>query len=81
MKVKCLFNIGKDLPKRTLEIRDLPTTEYPLKIGDEYIVYGISLWKGVVNYLTMDKYMDLPSWHPADLFSVGFGQTKIYIRN
>jgi len=65
-----MFNMGKDLPLRTLEVGDLPSTEYQLRIGDEYVVYSISIWNGAIYYLTKDKYMTLPSWYPADLFTV-----------
>ena len=30
MKVKCIFNMGKDLPLKVSEAVDLPTTEYQL---------------------------------------------------
>lgn len=77
MKVQCRFNLGKNLSKRTLEAGDLPTTEFQLDIGTEYIVYGISLWRGALYYLTMDKYMTLPTWHPADLFIVTDNLTPV----
>lgn len=70
MIVKCMYNAGKDLPEETLKIIHFSTTIFQLNIGNEYPVYGIAIWKGILNYLTMDKYLDLPSWHPADLFEI-----------
>lgn len=70
VKVKCTANTGKDLSSKSIEAGDLIATEYDLKIGDVYTVYGISLWKGALQYLTMDKYYTLPFWFPSELFEI-----------
>lgn len=70
MKIKCIGNSGRDLSLKALEAGHFLTTEFDLKVGDVYMVYGISLWKGIIQYLTMDKQVTLPFWYPADLFVV-----------
>lgn len=70
MKVKCITNQGKDLSPKTLEEGYLLTTDFQLTVGDSYFVYGISLWRGILHYLTMDRHQTLPDWHPAELFVV-----------
>ena len=72
MKVRCITNNGKELSQKVVEAGHLTTTEYQLNIGYEYTVYGISIWKNVLHYLTMDKYETFPTWHPAELFIVSY---------
>jgi hypothetical protein len=45
-------------------------TEFPLEIGEIYIVYGIDLWRGTIHYLTTNKFNMNPSWYPAELFEI-----------
>lgn len=70
MKVKCIANKGKSLPKKLLDGDYLVTSEFDLIINQIYMVYGIMSWKGIINYLTLDKYENLPVWFPAELFTV-----------
>jgi hypothetical protein len=70
MKVKCIANKGKDLPKQILDVEHLVTSEFALEINKIYEVYGLMSWSGIINYLTLDKYAILPFWFPADLFIV-----------
>lgn len=35
-----------------------------------YVVYGICIWKEVIHYLLIEKEGYLPSWYPAELFSI-----------
>jgi hypothetical protein len=70
MKVKCIANRGSDLPKKLLDEGYLATSEFDLIINQTYMVYGVMSWKGVINYLTLDKYESLPVWFPAELFTV-----------
>jgi hypothetical protein len=48
---------------------NLPTSKFDLELENEYIVYGISWWNGVVYYLLIGegKY---PHWYPSELFTV-----------
>jgi hypothetical protein len=70
MKIRCLFNRGKDLPLKLLPIVGFPQTEFDLIIGEEYTVYAISLWKNIQKYLVMPVESSSPTWYPADLFEV-----------
>lgn len=71
MRIKCIGNNGSYLDKITLQKSgDLKTVEYPIKIGDEYVVYGQMIYDEVLYYLIKGTYEDLPSWYPAELFEV-----------
>ena len=70
MKVKCIANTGASLSTKSIEAGQLITSEFQLEIGAIYTVYGISLWKGALAYLTMDKHYTLPFWHPVELFEM-----------
>jgi len=65
MKVKCVAKTGEDLSKKSIKAGKLRTTIFPLSIGKVYNVYGISTWKGRLDYL-----LDIPGWYPAELFEV-----------
>lgn len=70
MKVKCIANSGHNLSTKALQAGHLKTTDFQLNIGEESSVYGISIWKGIIHYLTFDNHNTLPFWNPADLFVV-----------
>ncbi len=71
MRIKCIGNNGSYLDKITLQKSgELKTVEYPIKIGDEYVVYGQMIYDEVLYYLIKGTYEDLPSWYPAELFEV-----------
>jgi hypothetical protein len=73
MKVICLSNQGKDLP---LDCRDprlniTDDTTFPLKIGEEYIVYAMTVFLCHIWYYICDEnYSYYPVWHPSPLFKV-----------
>ncbi|SFT02445.1 hypothetical protein [Marininema halotolerans] len=73
MRVQCIANKGKDLPKKywDAEAEEEYTEYYELKIGHVYIVYGMYLYKDIINYLVAYSINPaLPFWYPADLFKV-----------
>ena len=71
MRIKCTGNIGSCLSKAMLEkLKISEKAEYPIKIGDEYVVYGQMIYNEVLYYLIKETYEDLPSWYPAELFEV-----------
>ena len=49
-------------------------TVFHIKVGDVYTVYGINLWRGTLNYLTMNQANSVPIWSPAELFEVVDGK-------
>ena len=73
MKIRCLANIGLALPKNYLkpEFCYTPKIEFPLTIGQEYIVYALKEWQGNIwYYICDDNYTYYPIQHPAPLFEV-----------
>lgn len=72
MKIICTANKGSDIPKQAVRSGNTLETDFGLVVGEEYIVYGIGVYKGILHYLTMGKglYDNYPDWFPADLFDV-----------
>ena len=73
MKVKAMYNKGKDLPSdlffegSSCKI----TTEFPLKIDKEYIVYSMTIHDGYAWYVICDENFSYhPNWHPCPLFEI-----------
>lgn len=70
MRVKAIATSGNDLTKKSLEAFHDRNEQFQLGIGDIYTVYGINIWRGIVHYLTFDKWYNNPFWHPAELFEI-----------
>jgi hypothetical protein len=70
MKIKCIANTGNMLSQATKALGNSDEAKYPVKIGEVYNVYGQHLYKGVLSYLIVGTYENLPSWYPAELFEV-----------
>ncbi len=70
MKIKCLYNTGKALLEHLQKA--LGVTEYTeyglLKVGKEYIVMGMLLGEGVLDYLIDDG--GIISTYPYQLFEI-----------
>jgi hypothetical protein len=75
VKVKCTSNSPKDMP------RDFPleriwgeNTEgrrFPLLVGKEYAVYGVTITLGLVWYYIRDEdFVYYPVWNPSSLFEI-----------
>jgi hypothetical protein len=60
---------GKMLPSKYFALGYTEQSEFYLTIGKEYTVFAIALWRSTILFLICDDY-DLPSWHPAELFSI-----------
>jgi hypothetical protein len=69
MRVLCTTNRGSNLSVRHLKSGYTASSEFDLEIGREYIVYGISLWKGLLAYLIIGEGM-YPHWYTSELFSI-----------
>ena len=69
MKVTCNATTGDKLPGKYFEHGYSRSSSFDLVSGNEYIVYGISLWLGFVLYLVVGEGRR-PHWYPADLFEV-----------
>src|ERR1043165_3648905 len=51
MKVKCIATTGESYMAYKMPIGYMSTSQYPLHLGEEYLVMGISLSQGVILYL------------------------------
>lgn len=69
MKVLCIYQNARDISEKSMKVSGTSNTEFSVSIGNEYIVYGMMLWKGVIKYLIVGNH-DKPSWYPAELFEV-----------
>lgn len=73
MIVKCKAKWGKDLPEKCQQPEDGfgIDHEFSLILGNYYIVYGITLWRGYIWYYLCDEsYSYYPFWNPSPLFEV-----------
>ena len=71
MKVKCIENTGLGFSDYTINNMGCTrNTKLPLKVGETYVIYGQMIWKGILEYLVVGTYENLPSWYPAELFEV-----------
>ncbi|MEN6355850.1 MAG: phosphoribosylaminoimidazole synthetase [Armatimonadota bacterium] len=75
MKVKCVANTGRALSQTSFDAGDLITSEFPVDIGYIYTVYGMSIWRGRVDYLVdiagnPQQRMSHAGWYNAELFEV-----------
>ena len=70
MKVRNIANTGRDLSTNAKALGNSDEAKYPVKIGEVYNVYGQSLYKGVLSYLLIGTFENLPSWYPVELFVV-----------
>jgi hypothetical protein len=69
MRVLCKYNSGGDLTPNHFDIGYTSESEFDLKKGKEYSVYGITLSKGLLSYLIVGEGL-APHWYPAELFIV-----------
>ncbi|MDF2804278.1 MAG: hypothetical protein K0S61_4183 [Anaerocolumna sp.] len=70
MKIKCIANTGNLLSPAAKALGNSNETKYSVKIGEVFNVYGQHLFKGVLSYLVIGTYENLPSWYPVELFEV-----------
>jgi hypothetical protein len=70
MRAKCLFNDGKSLSEKYLNLEGYTSkSSFNVAIGGEYLVFAMSLWHGVILILLADE-SHLPNWFPLELFSI-----------
>jgi hypothetical protein len=70
MKVQCLSNDSSRLSSRHYAAGYTTDTTFDLKVDDEYTVFAVSFWKGVIVYLLDAHSPCRPHWYPAVLFRV-----------
>jgi hypothetical protein len=68
MKVICIANSGKSLSAKYL-IGNTSSSIFHVATGKEYSVFAVAVYRGTTLFLLSDENR-LPSWFPADLFSI-----------
>ncbi|MGF6731032.1 hypothetical protein OKW50_003113 [Paraburkholderia youngii] len=70
MRILCRSNTGASLPESARCLGETDRTEFaPLKVGDEYIVYGLMFRFSRVEFLVCPDGM-APYWMPSNLFAI-----------
>ena len=67
MRVLCIGNSGGGLSAKHFQAGFARVSDFDLQTGKEYVVYGISLWKGLLLYLIFGEGLH-PHWYPSELF-------------
>jgi hypothetical protein len=83
MKICCLTKTGLSLPETYLKPEFCYTKEieFPLTIGQEYIVYALKEWQGYIwYYICDDNYTYYPVPYPAPLFEIIDNRLSSYWR-
>ncbi len=73
MKIECISNSANELPDELIR-PDLGLGRdhiFSLKIGEQYVVYGITCYLGHLWYYVCDEsYTYYPMWNPSPLFRI-----------
>jgi hypothetical protein len=69
MRIVCIANVGFNLSAKHFSAGYLQSSEFDLQLGKEYVVYGISIWKGILGFLAVGE-GGYPHWYPAEIFTV-----------
>jgi len=79
MIVRCIANLGSELPEANIDPRrgyDV-STEFPLTIGREYAVFALTIFLGTAWYYVLnDDGHRWPTWAPSALFDVINGSVR-----
>jgi hypothetical protein len=81
MRVKCLSNLGTDLPETCRDPQSgfREDTKFAVELNKEYQVYGFTLFLGHIWYYLCDEHFTYyPRWNPAPLFEVTDGRLSKY---
>ena len=83
MKVRCISNLGKEMPKDCRGIGFDEKTVFDLILGKDYTVYGFTVKSGYIWYYICDEMYErevihYPIWQPAPLFEVIDGKMSKY---
>lgn len=76
MLVTCIDNRASRLPSSLIGTRTAiqPETEFPLTVGQAYVVYALTIWHAYLWYYVLDDdHLLYPVWTPAPLFDVTDG--------
>lgn len=70
MNVQCTHQHGDSIPDEVIALGNTQSTRFDVAYGRDYVVFAISVWKGVIHYLVVNDQTDRPDWFPAHLFRV-----------
>lgn len=70
MKVICINNSCNQFSDKLLKQGYTRDMILNLEIRKEYVVYGIGLSNGELDYQLLGEGEDMPSWYPAELFKI-----------
>ena len=73
MKVKAKFTSVPKLGENLIKLYTEKNNNFDVMLGVEYVVYGVTTWKGVTHFLLKPEntyYETYPNWYPIDLFEV-----------
>jgi hypothetical protein len=77
VKVKCISKSARDLPAgidpRRIwgNFKDAADRNFPLVVGKEYVVHGVTITLGHAWYYICDEdFVYYPIWNPASLFEI-----------
>lgn len=82
MKVKCVYNLAKDLPTDLIAERKYEVDEkFNLKINEIYTVYAVAISSQYVWYaICNEQSSDHAFWYPGPLFSIEDNRLSRYCR-
>lgn len=69
MKVRCIYDTGASLSQKFLDNGYHKELEMNLELNKEYLIYGISFYNDICEYLISDKYNKI-FWFPDEIFHV-----------
>ncbi|MGI2772691.1 hypothetical protein [Bacillus cytotoxicus] len=70
MKVICINNKCNQFSDKRLKQGYTHDMILNLEVRKEYVVYGMSLSNGELDYQLLGENENMPSWYPAELFNV-----------
>ena len=69
MRVLCRSNSGRNLSAKHSEVGYTSSSQFDLEVTREYIVYAMSLSRGLLSYLIVGQ-GGWPHWYPSELFTL-----------
>lgn len=69
MQVLCIFNEERAIEQKVSDNVYGEYATFDLTINQQYSVYGMAIWRGVLYYLIVDIWGN-PTWFSAELFAV-----------
>ena len=79
MLIKCIYNKKIHLPKDCSSPSNDPEWDFRLKLGENYIVYAMTIYSGYVWYYVCEhEFPSYPKWKPSPLFEVIDGSISKY---